>query len=58
MYILDKSNFSVRKTFCVIETSFLVHNAYLSVLLAYGDANLGWASSPHRYGKYTENVRF
>ena len=41
---------------CVMETSFLVHNAKLRVQLAYGDANLGWTSCAHKYGKYTENV--
>ena len=41
---------------CVMEMSFLVHNAYLCAQLAYAHANLGWTSSAQRYGKYTENV--
>ena len=42
----------------VMETSFLVHNAYFWVQLANGDANLGITSCAHRYGNYTENVIF
>ena len=52
MHILDKLHW------CVMETSFLVHNASLCALLAYAHASIGWTSSAHRYGKYTENIIF
>ena len=45
-------------SWCVMETSFLLHNAQLSVQFLYGDANLASTSSAHRYEKYTENVIF
>ena len=52
MHIVDKLHW------CVMEMSSLVYTAYHLVQLAYGDANLGWTSSRHRYGKCTENVLF
>ena len=42
----------------VMETSFLVHNAYLWKQFAYLHENVRWTSSAHRYGKYTENIIF
>ena len=41
-----------------METPILVHNAQLLVQLAYGEGNLGWTTSAHRYGKNTENIIF
>ena len=52
VHILDKLLWRV------METSFLVHNAFLYEHLANGDAILGWARSAHRNGKYTENIIF
>ena len=43
---------------CIMETSFLEHNAQLWVQSTYAHANLGWTLSAHEYGKYTENFIF
>ena len=48
VYNLDKLHW------CVMETC----GYCVTLILAYGDANLGWTSSAHRYGNYTRNVIF